>query len=132
MTEREMLQNYADARLEAEQLSEQLKDAEAARNIAEATIIDALESKDATATAKYEGLGSLSLMKPKVRASVNEEYKEDLYEFLKDQNCDTIIRKYVHYTDLDKFVASLLEEGVSYPEFITYIWKKGVQFRRAK
>jgi len=124
-----MLQNYANARADVEKLTERLKEAQERKNQHERTLIDALTSKEATSTAKYEGLGCLTLTKPKVKASCRKEFEEDLFTFLRDNGYEDLIKESVHHSSLSSFVGGQLEDGIDLPEFITYYLHQGVMFR---
>jgi len=81
-------------------------------------LINLMVDKSIERTAKYEGVGFVTLNKPKVRASCVEANKEQLFDFLKKQNRADMIKTGVG--SLDKFVAGILAEGKEPPKFISY------------
>jgi predicted 2-oxoglutarate/Fe(II)-dependent dioxygenase YbiX len=128
MTERDLLQAYVEARRELEALSESLKESRAKYDQAEAALVEALIANDATATAKYEGLGFVSLQKPALFAAYSKEQEGKVFQFIRDNGMDSIIKPTVHHKSLSGFVSALVEEGKQVPEFISYYMKQGVKF----
>ncbi len=131
MSEKEMLQEYAKARALVESLDEQLKKAKARRERAELKLINSLQDRDATATAKYPEIGSVSLSKPRVRASVLAENRETLHDHLKENGYGALVKEAVNSQTLNKYVSSLLEEGTELPLFIQYYLQQGITFRKS-
>lgn len=131
MDEKTMVVQYVEARQKCDELSSQLDEVKSVLKRCEQKIVDTLLEKEATSTAKYDGIGSISLTKPKVRASVKKENEDLLFTFLRDQGYDSLIKEAVHHSSLSSFVGGLLEEGESLPEFINYFLYQGVQFRKS-
>lgn len=127
MTERELLLQYQAARKHKDELTDQLKDAQAAVDGAETQLMEYLESKAAVATAKYEGVGYARIEKPRLYANCRNDDQEKLFEFLRAKQREDLIRTVVNNAQLSSFVRECLAEGVKLPEFITYYLKPKVK-----
>lgn len=128
MTEKEMLGQYAEARRRHAELSEQTKAAKEELDTAEHNLVQMLLDKDATSTAKYDGLGYVSLAAPALYASYNKENEDLVFDFLRQNGMEAIIKPSVHHKSLSSFVKSKLESGESIPEFITKYTVQGVRY----
>jgi len=127
MTERDLLQEFKDARTLRNELKSKLEDAQNDLNEKELRLIEALTAKDATATAKYEDLGHAVLSKPKLYASYCKEDEEEVFKFLCEVGEESIIKDSVHPSSLSSVVARLIEEGQQLPECINYYLKTGLR-----
>ncbi len=83
-------------------------------------LIQLMIDKRIERTAKYDGVGFVTLNKPKVRASCVEANKEKLHTYLKAEDRSDMIKTSVSVSGLDKFVKGILAEGKEPPKFINY------------
>lgn len=130
MTEKEMLQNYAEAVDEIDRLEESLKEAKKRKELFQYRLIEALKAKEATSTAKYEGIGMLVLTKEKIKASVKKEDESLLFEFLRSNGYGDVIKETVHHGTLSTIAESIVSDNMPLPEFISTHIAQGVQFRK--
>lgn len=101
-------------------------------NTCKTSLIELLESESKLRTAVYEGIGSISLTKPRVYASCNKNNQEQLFSYLHDEDRTDLIKETVNAQTLSTFVKEKLEEGQAIPECISYYLKQGVKFNPAK
>lgn len=120
MTEQELVKNFRVAKETYEDLTEQVKAAKEKMEALRDELVEELMEKGATATAKYEGIGRVNLLKPILGASSKDPDK--LFEYLKQVGREDLIKPYVHHKTLSTFVKELVDEGKDVPEFITY-WR---------
>lgn len=122
MTEFDLLIEYKQARTEVEQLEETLKKAKDRYEKAKLKLVDDLQVRGASRTAKYDGIGSVALLKPIVNARSTDEAK--LFDYLKSVGRDDLIKPTVHFKTLGAFAKEQLEAGdagLKMPDFIE-VW----------
>lgn len=127
MTEREMVTKF-------KKCIEDLDVAEAAYNSAKKAldeikekIFAALEDEGKDRTASFEGIGFATAVKPKLYASCLEENKDLMFDFLKSDGREDLIKPTVHHSSLAAYVGERLENGKPIPEFISYGFKNNVR-----
>lgn len=97
---------------------------------AKAQLIENLEARDATSTAKYDGLGRVSLGKPELFASVKKEYEQDLHSYLREIARTDLIKDTVHWRTLTSFADEMTKAGKPLPEFISLSFKKTARLNK--
>ena len=128
MTEKELLQEYVIARESFEALEEETKKAKERLDKAQAILIDDLQSRQASKTARYDGLGCLSLNKPIVGARALSE--EQLFDYLTKIDRKDLLKTTCHHKTLSSFVGEMLETGKEIPGFIEYWFKSSVRLTK--
>lgn len=128
LTERDLVIAYRDAKLKKEKLVGELDKASIECDRAEIALMELLQANNATSTAKYDGIGYVSLAKPQLYASCKKDNEESLFVFLSSQGRDDLIRRAVNSRSLSGFVKELLEQGSKVPEFISYYLKPSARF----
>lgn len=128
LTEFDLVKKFRDAKLKKDQSDKEMELAQAEYDKAEAELIEFLDAKNATKTAEYEGLGHVTLMKPKLYASVLKENQDTLFAFLQEIGRNDLIKTIVNPQSLSGFVKEVLEAGGKLPEFITYYLKPSAKF----
>lgn len=131
MTELALVETFRDAKRRKEQAEEALKAASVDCDKAERELIEMLEAKGATTTAKYQGVGFVTLAKPRVFASYVKENQGAVFGFLKDRGREDLIKETVAPQSLSGFVKELLEGGEPVPGCISYYLKAGARFYEA-
>lgn len=121
MTEKELVLEYKLAKDEVEGFEEKLKEAKERFEKAQKILVEELQSKGASKTAKYDGIGTISLMKPSVGA--RSENEDVLFGYLREIGRDDLIKPTVHHKTLSSFVKEMLETGKEIPDFIEYWFK---------
>jgi len=86
-----------------------------------------LEANGAVSTAKYEGMGYAQIQKPKLYASCRQENMDRLFDFLKEQKREDLIKTTVMPQTLSSFTKECIEGGVEVPEFISYYLKPTIR-----
>lgn len=123
MKERQLVADYRKAKEHLELLEKEKSEAQKAFDKVQNELVEYLESIGATATARYEGLGRVSLTKPTLYASVLKENQEQLFSFLESIGRSDLVKPMVHHKTLASFVEESLNEGSDLPEFIKYSFK---------
>lgn len=110
-----------DAEAALEQVNKEFADAETA-------LIEALQARNAESTAEYEGIGYVSLVKPRLYARFDKADEEKVFQFLKGEGREDLIKATVNTQSLSGFVGERFEAGNSVPDFIKYYLKPSVRF----
>lgn len=128
MTEKELVLEYSRAKEEVESLEESLKKAKDRFDKAQAKLVEELQTKGASQTAKYDGIGLITILKPLIGArSVNEDA---LFDYLKQIGRDDLMKMSVHHKTLSSFVKEMLDEGRDIPDFIEYWFKPSTRITK--
>lgn len=128
MTERELVLEYKLAKDEVDELEEKLKKAKDKFEKAQAQLVEELQSKGASQTAKYDGVGRISVLKPLIGARSLDE--ETLFEYLRKIGRDDLLKLTCHHRTLSAFVKERLEEGSEIPECIEYWFKPSTRLNK--
>lgn len=128
ITEYDLLIRYKSAKDVLESLKEQASAAQKIFDEAETKLLELMSAQGKDASAKYEGLGYVTLVKPMVYASCVKENEAYLFNYLEEQGRGDLIKKTVNSRSLSGFVKELIEGGHSIPEFINYYLKPGLRF----
>lgn len=131
MTERELVLEYKTAKDEVEKLEDSLKTAKDRFDKAQVALVEELQSKGASQTAKYDGVGRITILKPLVGARSLDE--EKLFTFLRNSGRDDLIKLTVHHKTLSSFVKEQLDAGdlgIKLPEFIEYWFKPSTRLTK--
>jgi hypothetical protein len=126
-TERELLSQFKCARKRREDVKAALDQAQEEYEKAESRLIEFLEANGAISTAKYEGMGYAQIQKPRLYASCRQENMDRLFDFLKEQQREDLIKTTVMPQSLSGFTKECIEGGVEVPEFINYYLKPTVR-----
>jgi len=120
MTERDLVINCKKAKEELDRLSQLQDEAKKRFDDAEMKMIDYLQSTGADASARYDGVGHISLSKPRVFASCLKQNEQDIKDQLRKAGRGDLIREVVHPASLSSYVGELLELGKAIPPGINY------------
>ncbi len=126
-TERDLVAQFRRAKENRDQIKDDLKEAQAEYDITESRLIEFLESNSAISTAKYEGLGYAQIQKPRLYASCKEGDMERLFEFLREQAREDLIKTTVMPQSLSNFVKECIEGGAEIPEYVSYYLKPSIR-----
>ncbi len=127
LTERDLVIKFRDAKLKKDKADEAFEVARAEYDKCESELIEMLEARNATSTAKYEGIGHVSLAKPQLYASCRKEYEDKLFAYLSTQGRDDLIKQTVNPRSLSGFVKEIIDNGMTVPEFISYYLKSSAR-----
>jgi len=131
LTERDLVVAYREARLKKEGAEEALEAAKAECDKAEAALIELMDANGATSTAKYDGVGYVSLGTPALYASCTKDNEEELFSFLKQQAREDLIKPTVNSRSLSAFVKEIISSGHEVPKFISYYLKPCARLYKA-
>lgn len=118
MDEKQLVEAYIKSNQVVENIENTLKEAKEARTYAQNALIEYLEARGQYKTGAYDGLGSITL-KTSNKYNVVEENQPALFEFLKENNLDGVIKKSIHHKTFDRICNELVEEGKALPEFVS-------------
>ena len=125
--ERDLLSRFKCAKERRDQMKEALKLAQEEFEKEESRLIEFLEANSAISTAKYEGIGYAQIQKPRLYASCRQEDMNRLFDFLKEQDREDLIKTTVMPQSLSSFTKERIEEGLEVPEFINYYLKPSIR-----
>lgn len=125
--ERDLVLQFKHAKERRDHLKDVLKDAQSEYERAESALIEFMESHSAVSTAKYEGLGYAQIQKPRLYANCRQENVEKLFEFLRQQDREDLIKTTVMPQSLSSFTSECIENGIEIPEFISYYLKPSIR-----
>jgi len=125
--ERALVLQFKCAKEKRDAIKESLKLAQEEYEKTEFALIEFMESNSAVATAKYEGIGYAQIQKPRLYASCKEENMERLFEFLKEQGREDLIKTTVLPQSLSSFTSECIETGAEVPEFVSYYLKPSIR-----
>lgn len=117
MDEKELVENYINARQNKEAIDQQLDLAKEALSLAQEKIIAYLADRGQNRSGSYEGLGSITL-KSFNTYKVDEQNQDKLVSFIKENGLDGIIKQSIHHKTLDRVLNELIEEGKAIPDFV--------------
>lgn len=126
MSEKELIEQFKEAKDQYESLDSQAKEAKQKLETIEARLVETLEAEGKERSATYEGIGFVSLMKPRVYANYLKENEADLFRFLRCDRPD-LVKETVNPVSLSTYVKELFEQGKEIPKYVNYYFKKSVR-----
>lgn len=129
MDEKQLVEQYINENQNVEALEQQLKEAKEAKLYAQNALVSYLTDRGQYKTGAYDGLGSIAI-KTYNKYNVAEENQPALFEYLKDQNLDGVIKKSIHHKTFDRICNELVEEGKALPEFVSVFNVTTVQINK--
>ena len=133
ITERDLVEQFKAAVIAKKDAEYACDKATLAYEKAQSAILELLKATGAETTARYEGLGYVRQMDPKLYASYAKENETDVFAFVKEQGRGDVIKETIHPGTLSSLVKELIEAGKPIPEgVITYYFKKTARLFGAK
>ena len=132
ITELDLVKKFQKAKANKDAAESALEQASKEYDAVELELIEMLDAKDATKTAEYEGVGHVTMLKPRLFASVKVENMPLLLSFLRDIGRSELIKEVVHSSSLSSFVTERIDKGEPLPEFVGYYLKSSAKFYGAK
>ncbi len=131
MSEKELVLKYREACDECDRFAKLLAAASAIKMGLESSLEELMDADDKTTTAEYEGVGKVVAANPQLYASVLAENREKLYDFLRGEDREDMIKTSVAGGSLSSLVKQMIQDGKELPAFITYYIKTGVRLKRS-
>jgi len=99
------------------------------RDEMQARLIEIMEADDRTSIS-YEGIGTVTLGKPKLYASYDKENQDQVIAFCSEEmGRPDVVKRTVHPSTLSTFIGELLEKGEKIPSFIKTYFKPSLYIR---
>jgi hypothetical protein len=118
--ERDLTEKVFNLREQKRILSDQVKETNEALERAEYELMELLRDQSKEATATYQGLGYITICKPRLWASITEENKPSAFRWLESQGLSDVIKQTVNQMTLSSLVRERIEGGLEVPECVTY------------
>lgn len=118
--ERDLTIRVAGLRTAKSVLADQVKTTNEELAKAEMELLELLQDQGKDATASYEGIGYITIAKPRLWASITEENKPAAFEWLKSIGLQEVIKPTVNQQTLSSLVRERIEAGEEVPEVISY------------
>jgi len=125
--EKELLIQLKKARQNCEDLRVQTVQANKELDGIETQIVDCLEARQASSTAKYDGIGYVTIEKPKLHASCNKENREQLVLYLRGMGHGDMVIETVGNKSLNMVVKECIDNGLEIPEYINHYFERVVK-----
>lgn len=130
MTEKELVSKIIEIKTKIDEKLQELEDLKAEFSKLEILLHEYVESKGIKATAKYDGIGSITIPEPQLFASISKENKDEAFKFLKSHNLNEFIEPNIHSRVLSREIKRLKEEGVEIPSCINIFNKKVIRINK--
>ena len=125
--ERVLVQKFRAAKEKKDALDASLKAAKKEFEKIEAQLIGILEANSAEASGRYDGVGYVRMMKPRLYANCNVGDMDTLFEHLKKVERTDLIKTTVPAPTLSSYVKECIETGQDIPECVSYYLKQSLR-----
>ena len=125
--EKVLVERFAKLNEEKADLEAKLSEVKSEYNDVENEIIELLNDQGKTSSAKYEGIGHVTSVKPRLFARVIKGREGELFNFLEKEGRGDMVKEYVHPSALSTFVKSQLEDGKDVPPGADYYLKSSLR-----
>lgn len=128
--EKDLVFEYRQAREFAEDIKKQHSEAVEKMNTAQSRLVEYMEDSGITSTAHYDGIGKATLKAPVLSARFEPEDSQKVFEFLRDNGLEDVIKETVHHSTLSSFIAQQIRDGKTVPDFFKMSYRKIVQLTK--
>ncbi len=125
-SEKELLLKVREVKLELDAVTTRKVQLENEFKLLKYIVSNYLFDIDAKTTAKYDGIGFITLKAPLIRAEMNMEQEEAIFDFIRKMGEPEIIKLSVHHSALDGFVGRCIDKGVHIPEGLSYRFEPSI------
>lgn len=126
--EKQLVTQYAELKGKKAKIDADLKEINAQLYGLEQEIALYLESQDKKSTARYEGIGHLTLAEPVARVRVDKEQEGVLFDWLRKNELGDIIRTNVNSNTLGAVVRNRLKDGFSEPPGCIVFYQRNIVY----
>jgi len=127
MTEKNILMRMRDVKAELAETEMRQKALKAEFDYYKNLVARMLIDQEAKTTTKFDDIGSVSLLAPLVRASIDKAQEEEAFEFVRECGEPEIIKLSIHPQTLYGFVGRVIEQGIAIPKYIDYWFEQSVR-----
>ena len=130
--ERTLVERFSSLKLRVDELDTALKIATKECEETEARLMKLLEDDEKKCSAKYQGLGHVTIVEGKGYSAIEKGRQEDVLGYLKEIGRDDMIKTTVHSATLTAFVNQCLKQNEPLPPGVTHYRPKWLNFYKAK
>lgn len=127
MTEKDILARMREVKAELAEVEARQKELKSEFDYYKFLVARMLVDQEAKTTTKFDDIGSVSLLAPLVRATIDKEREEDAFGFVRQCGEPEIIKLSIHPQTLYGFVGRVIEQGIAIPKCIDYWFEPSVR-----
>ena len=131
-TEKQLIQKYIAQKKVVELQTLELKEATKLRDDYEAKLITMLKDEDKRASAKYEGLGHVTIIEGAAHASIEKGRADEVQKFLREIGREDMIKTSVAAATLSTYVRECLNENKELPPGVSFYRPEWLNFYPVK
>lgn len=130
--EKLLIEKFIHQKTFVDDLKLQLSEATKLRDDLEDKIIKNLVDDGKVATAKYDGLGHLTIIEEAAHASIEKGRQDDVKEYLRKNGREDLIKETISAAALSVFVRECLKQNIELPPGVTFFRGQHLNFYPAK
>lgn len=130
--ERSLIEQFLIAKDEVALISENLKSANQHFENIEERLLKLLQDDDKRSSAKYEGLGHVTIIEGAAHASIEKGRQAEVLDYLKEKGREDMIKSVVHAATLSTFVRECLKMNEDLPPGVTFYKPRWLNFYPVK
>lgn len=96
----------------------------------EKELIELLDAQGKKRSASYEGIGSVTRVEPQLRVSIRKGGERSLFDYLKSDNREDLIKTTVHASSLSTYCKELIKKGKELPPGTNHYFQEWLQFHK--
>lgn len=127
--EKKLMEDYIEKRNRYEELKKQ---ATAAKEEYDQALSDlaAHMIESGKKSLNFQGVGTVTLLEPIIRANVLKENQELLLNFVREIGRGECIKESIHHSTLGTLIKELLSQGKALPEYIGYYLEPSIRLMK--
>lgn len=126
--EKELVIRFRDAKFELEKAEKEKTAKQEAYDQVENELMEMLEDQGKKSSAKFEDLGHVTLVEPRLYAKVLKEEEDKLFDYLIQNGFSELVKRTVHSGTLSSLVKEKIRNNEEVPPGVTYYLKKSLNF----
>ena len=131
-TEKQLIEQFIHQKQFVDDLKLQLAEATKLRDDLEAKIIKNLMDDGKSATAKYDGLGHLTIVEEAAHASIEKGRQDDVKAYLREIGREDLIKETIAPASLSTYVRECLKTNSELPPGVSFYRGQHLNFYAAK
>lgn len=130
--EKSLVEKFKTARERVEALKAECKAAEIEYENVESKLIKLLEDDEKRSSARYEGIGHVTIIEGAAHASIEKGRQPEVIDYLKQSGRADMIKTTVHAATLSTYVRECLKQNAELPPGVTFYKPKYLNFYSIK